>query len=354
MGATILTGKHAAAFKRADGTPIYALFERTYEANCYPHYPRWHCRAIGGFEEVLFAITRAMNSCESQGLQARSSMISPESLLKHWYQRLAKPTLLPDHIIKVGGAGDHALSGTGLAGAIAALNGMHRPELAAQLETGSLSLSLYANIDVVLSLFGVGAPLPAWLALQFAEVCTLPVEGFQLPVLAPAASSAAVLNPVYEVRLADQHHVLVREAGKTWRCWGYHYSAVQRFMERHCLKMEKVKRLSCVPAIKRFRELCEGAEALPADTLIELHKPGFAMAEHIVRTFYKVAEHVGAPSESSVSISIGDAGAAGLLTSIFYLPGEYLTWHVAEPEPTAQDVGQCARLDQSQQLELLV
>ena len=37
MGATVLTGKRAAAFQTVDGDWMFALFERTYEKNCYPH-----------------------------------------------------------------------------------------------------------------------------------------------------------------------------------------------------------------------------------------------------------------------------------------------------------------------------
>ena len=36
MGATVITGKRAAAFHKTDGELVYVLFERTYEKNVYP------------------------------------------------------------------------------------------------------------------------------------------------------------------------------------------------------------------------------------------------------------------------------------------------------------------------------
>ena len=42
MGATITMGKIAAAFQANDGATYYALFEQTYEKNCYPQIGRAH------------------------------------------------------------------------------------------------------------------------------------------------------------------------------------------------------------------------------------------------------------------------------------------------------------------------
>jgi hypothetical protein len=53
MGATILTGKCAAAFRSDDGELLYVLFGRHYEKNCYPHTPSWSAFAFGTREEVL-------------------------------------------------------------------------------------------------------------------------------------------------------------------------------------------------------------------------------------------------------------------------------------------------------------
>lgn len=335
MGATILTGKHAAAFMRADGTVIYALFERTYEANCFPHEPRWHCQAIGTYEDAVHAITRAMNSCESQGLQAPNAMILPEKLLASWYKHLAKATTLPDIVIVVGGAGRSELSEAQRRCAVAVLLDMERADLAEKLIEGSLAVNLYADIEVVLRLFGVSGALRPWQALGYDDINSLPAPGLPLRFVPSKGALNSVADPKHDVLRIGQHHVLVREQGDKWKCWGYQYSAVQRFMAVHCRPLELAKPLSSVRAIEHFRELCRSAEPTAGDTVVEIQKPSPSAREGVVRCYHDVATRFGAVSDESVTVTVEAAGAAGMLTTICDMPQDYVTWRVVAPEPTA-------------------
>jgi len=64
MGSTVTTRKLAAAFKSANGTVTFALFEESYSKNCYPRTPSWCCWSIGDIRHVMKAIFSAASSCE--------------------------------------------------------------------------------------------------------------------------------------------------------------------------------------------------------------------------------------------------------------------------------------------------
>ena len=53
MGSTITVGKHAAAFRAADGLVYYALYEKTYESNVSPKTPRWSCVHFGTLDSAI-------------------------------------------------------------------------------------------------------------------------------------------------------------------------------------------------------------------------------------------------------------------------------------------------------------
>ena len=95
MGATVTCRKLAAAFACADGV-FYALFEQTYEKNCYPHTPGWSCVHFGNIDHALRTIFRHASSCEGGMLQSRSGCITPEGYIAGWMKEMASPMRMPD------------------------------------------------------------------------------------------------------------------------------------------------------------------------------------------------------------------------------------------------------------------
>jgi hypothetical protein len=91
MGATVTTGKRAAAFKTAAGNIIYVLFEETYEKNCYPHTPRWSCVFFGSIEQALKRIFLSAASCEGGMLKGKGGDITPEAYIAGWMKELTAP-----------------------------------------------------------------------------------------------------------------------------------------------------------------------------------------------------------------------------------------------------------------------
>lgn len=98
MGATVTVDKRAYAFRSGEKI-VYALFESTYEKNCYPHQSRWSCIAIGGIAQVLRRIYGSVHATIDGGLQGRNGCISPTNYLKGWMAELANPCAMPDQPI---------------------------------------------------------------------------------------------------------------------------------------------------------------------------------------------------------------------------------------------------------------
>jgi hypothetical protein len=88
MGATVTTGKCAAAFRSNEGELLYILFERSYEKNCYPHTDHWSAFAFGTREEVLRRAFVGASDCCGGMLQSRSGDIKPENYIESWKQEL--------------------------------------------------------------------------------------------------------------------------------------------------------------------------------------------------------------------------------------------------------------------------
>jgi hypothetical protein len=84
MGSTVLTGKRAGAFQKADGEWIYALFERTYEKNSYPHRDKWSGIALSNYADVMRRVFLHATSSEGGMLQSRSGQIRPENYIEAW------------------------------------------------------------------------------------------------------------------------------------------------------------------------------------------------------------------------------------------------------------------------------
>ena len=99
MGATITTGKRAAAFRTNAGDVRYVLYEQTYCKNTYPHTPRWECGAIGSVEQVLRYVFRGAADCEGGMLRSQSGPLTPEGYIAGWLVELAAPRRIVDREI---------------------------------------------------------------------------------------------------------------------------------------------------------------------------------------------------------------------------------------------------------------
>lgn len=97
MGATVITGKQAAAFQ-VNGKKYYAVFEETYDKNCHSA-PTWSCYAFGEIDAALKHITLAAASCNSGMLQSKNGDIKIMSHINSWLQLLKNPVQMPNIMV---------------------------------------------------------------------------------------------------------------------------------------------------------------------------------------------------------------------------------------------------------------
>lgn len=96
MGSTITTGRSVGAIQADDGEVYFALFERTYSSNCYPHEPEWGCIGFGtGPEMVRHIFEIASDTCGGM-LRGPSRRLTPWGYVASWFKAMAKPHALKE------------------------------------------------------------------------------------------------------------------------------------------------------------------------------------------------------------------------------------------------------------------
>lgn len=267
MGSTVTTNKRAGAFRKADGTVIFVLFEETYEKNCTPHTPQFSVTAFGPRNDVLRRIFQHASSCEGGMLQSRAGTIRPENYIETWKHHLSKPGEIFDTEIDLS-IGDSYRSPIPLSSVDAIRTLMESRGYGAQfgeIEAGSLTVSLHADVDLLLALYGQSGPLSAWRVLGHVHCskATLTVD--------PVRNVKADRMPRVRAFRLDENEVVVSINGSQLRCAGWDYNAVGSFLdlayehELHAPGWGKT-------AIPWYRALLRQAPQLPAETLVFIQR----------------------------------------------------------------------------------
>ncbi|RZU28992.1 hypothetical protein [Edaphobacter modestus] len=224
MGATVITGKRAAAFKAPAGDIIYVLFEETYEKNCYPHTPHWSCGFIGRLDGVMQRIFRCASNCEGGSLQSRQGDIKPESMIAGWLKELEAPHEMPDLniVLKIGTDSMYdAIPKKASEAALQRLSDMGRSDVADRLAAGeSVELSLHRDSDVIMAALGHQMP---WRIIRGEEAAYHP----RRPDLGYAPKPAKGFDvQVPAVLKVEEYERLLQKPDGTWYCAGWDYSVV--------------------------------------------------------------------------------------------------------------------------------
>ncbi|HYW76211.1 MAG TPA: hypothetical protein VFA48_06255, partial [Gammaproteobacteria bacterium] len=91
MSSTITTKRSAGALRGDDGVIYYALFERTYESNVFPHDPSWGCIGFGSGEDMVRRVFDIGSYVCGGMLQGRSGRLTPHGYIGSWLAELANP-----------------------------------------------------------------------------------------------------------------------------------------------------------------------------------------------------------------------------------------------------------------------
>lgn len=267
MGATITTGKAAAAFRALDGNVYYALFEETYEKNCHPHNPSWSCVLMGTIEQALRWIFLAASSCEGGMLQGRGGNITSVGYIDGWLKEMANPTELSDRIIHlaVGSNFNAPIPKEKAECALKMLADQGFKQEAENLSAGqTISVSLYEKPLLVSALYG--GTLGAWrilAALTRMEGRCNPDLGYKPASCKPLA---VAVPGFYRV---DSENRLVQQPDGMWRCEGWEYSIVASYVAK-LWEVQLREPGSYRKRTNAFREAIANAPMVPAGTRIEV------------------------------------------------------------------------------------
>lgn len=268
MASTITTGKTSAAFYRADGTVVYALFERTYESNVFPHTPRWSCIALGEYADVMRRIFDCAAACEGGVLQGSGRrQILPENYIASWRTELSNSVQMPDINISLRvGTGYRATIGEEhIEDVKEILVNMGREKLFAEIMEGQATISLHQDVAVIIALYGVDKIFPPWLILDHRELRTVPNKDF-----APQPVVNTIALPDVELYRADSNSLVGRIGNEVLHSLGWDYAAVGRFVREVAYPLEMKKTGSAKQVISDFREACANAKPLPATTKVKV------------------------------------------------------------------------------------
>jgi hypothetical protein len=306
MGSTVLTGKRAGAFQRANGEWVFVMFERTYEKNCYPHHDHWSACTIGNYAAVMHRVFRHATSCEGGMLQARSGYIRPENYIESWRQELAKPMLLCDRTIKlqVSKSFNGSVPESSLDEVRSALIKAELEDKFDALVADGLTVSLIGDVDLLIALYGESGPFSAWRILSIDDCGSVP----QVASVPSLLSANKVMEHMPDLRCfsIDDENRLVSYDRKPWTHAGWNYNAVGSFITEVAYGLDMLSPGFAKRAIPEVREKLRKASPLPPDTkLIVTRAPAgvdkwrIGTADEIARGLGLVGQTEPAPSRYS-------------------------------------------------------
>jgi hypothetical protein len=265
MGATISTAKLAAAFKGDNGNTYYALFEQSFEKNCYPHTPSWCCVSIGSIATTLQRVFGSAAACAGGDLRVRGGRSEPAQYIADWLTELATPVLMPDasFSLRVGKDFYAPIPEEKASEILLGLTEDGHAQVARILQAGgSCEGTIYANPDLVEAVYGSSRTAP-WRIVR-----NTPLLAARTPQLGyrPTPSKAAVPPPPAFLKV-DSEARLIRQDDGSWRYAGWEYQAIGNFVQslwKHELQEPGTYR----KLIRAFTKAAKDAPAIPANTKV--------------------------------------------------------------------------------------
>lgn len=294
MGATIVTGKCAAAFRSNDGELFYILFGRSYEKNCYPHTPKWSAFAFGTREEVLRSVFVGVSDCCGGMLQSPAGDIKPENYLESWKQEINRAVRMNDVAVELrfDSFWRAALPDAAREQVRDALVKAGLADRFEAIAAGGIKATLFGDTKLLREIYGIHGELAPWRVFNHGDVGTIGIDA----------------RPVNNVRVRDEDLPAVRcyaiekhtrlvagEDGK-WLDGAWAYSALSRFATGYVMERELVQPGFAKAAIPRLRDAIENAPPLPQETRITVRR-GNAAHDYLQRQVDDLASSLGIVSE---------------------------------------------------------
>lgn len=270
MGATVTTGKCAAAFHSSNGELLYILFERSYEKNCYPHTDHWSAFAFGTREEVLRRAFVGASDCCGGSLQGRHGEIKPENYIESWKQELNHPVQMRDVSVqlKFEQSSRAALPEGSKERVRAALERAGLAERFEAIAGDGVTVSLYDDTALLRALFGAKGELSPWRVFDRGDAGTV---AFSVPAVRNVPIKDAEF-PSIRCFAIDSNVRLVTDERGAWLHGEWAYSALARFVMDTALERELVQPGYAKATIPFVREALNNALPLPPETRITIRR----------------------------------------------------------------------------------
>lgn len=299
MGATVITGKCAAAFRSNEGEVLYILFARTYEKNVYPHTDKWSAFAFGNREEVLRSIFVGIGDCCGGLLQSPKGDIKPENYLESWKQELNNPVAMRNVCVRLNfdsgwraALPEEAKDRVSESLRISGLG--HRAEA---FEGEGLLASLYEDTALLRAIYGVNGALGPWRAFPHGETSTADRSDIPAVRNVPVPSSDM---PSVRCFAIDSNTRLVASEDGRWMDGMWAYSALSRYAQGPALERELVQPGFAKSAIPIVREALNNAPKLPGRTRITVRRNS-CTEDYRKRTVDELAREMGLVGETEIA-----------------------------------------------------
>lgn len=259
MGATVLCGKRAAY---ANG--VYALFEKTYEANCTPHTPHWGCIAVGSCSMVLSRIFQSAAVCEGGLLRSPAGSIKPENYIASWVRAIAAPVELCDSTMTLkAGTSIYATIPQEVSDeALAVLQNLGKTDILGK------PVSVLDNLDVLEELYGGNGFIAPWRVLG---VSNMGIEPQKAMVAIPDVPGEAM--PIFEAYRLYGDNLAVNFGNGAWHLFRSSWSAVAHFIQGDGYVIGATSIKQAKQAIRLLRLLCETAPPMPGSAVLRISDP---------------------------------------------------------------------------------
>ncbi|MFL9911968.1 hypothetical protein [Paraburkholderia sp. RL17-337-BIB-A] len=272
---------------------MFALFERTYEKNCYPHEDHWSAIAFGRYAEVMHRVFRHASSCEGGMLQSRAGDIKPENYIESRRKELAKPFRLPDCQIRleVSPSLRAPIPEKSLDEVRQSLTKAGFEDRIEAIARGEVAVSLVADTTLLSAIYGEKGPLSLWRVLDVNDCSSVVVDAD----LALPARSAFAMDRMPEVQCyaVGRENRLVSIDAHPWHEAGWQYKAVGDFITGVAYAVETEAPGFAKRAIPAFRDILRSANPLPNETGIVIARLPEGVDDHYARTADELARGLG-------------------------------------------------------------
>lgn len=266
MGATVTTGKAVMGFK-ANNKVFYVLFEETYEKNCTPLTPRWNCAAIGEYKDMMKRVFRSAAGTEGGSLQNRANNLTPEMYIRGWSLAFNKVSIFEDREITLKilprnywRDGIESEDAGKLFTILKATNRLDIWEKLIGDTESELKLSVYDNIDLIISIFGTNGIAGPWRIIDPIYVKSGHHDASLLPPKKGDGKLPKSMTPL--IRLEALNMTKYATLGPDGNYYGFtsDYEVIGDFINNQALDAEMMSHGLGVKNIQSFRETLD---ALP-------------------------------------------------------------------------------------------